>query len=54
MFLSRVVLRGRTAPIRAASRRIQIPELSTFHSFWNTWPSVSLASTRKRFAPFGT
>ena len=30
------------------------PEPSTFHSFLNTWPDVSLASARNVLAPFET
>ena len=39
---------------RLVVRAHQMPESSTFHSFWKTWPSVSLASARNVFAPFDT
>jgi hypothetical protein len=39
---------------RLEKRGIQVPESSTFHSFWKTWPEVSLASARNVLAPFDT
>jgi hypothetical protein len=42
------------ASSRLAKRGIQVPESSTFHSFWKTWPEVSLASARNVLAPFDT
>src|SRR3981081_4635131 len=40
---------GRVRDSQVARPSRQMPEPSAFHSFWNTWPSLSLASTRKRF-----